>query len=792
MSALSGTLQLTFTSDWHCGTGQGRHGGVGRVVARDADGLPYVPARTLRGLWRDACEKAATGLDDGQAGEWTRLVHRIFGAAAAGNADDPDEAAGLLQVRPARLPDAWRAYLTGLPSEATPPSPDPALQAMLSQALVVERYGVKIDPASGVADDDTLRLVERTRAGLTVEAPFQVRDGQEEWAVDLLLQAGAALWHHVGSSRRRGAGRCLVSLEGVSDLAGLLSVHDAADIEAFSRVGSHVAVAAPTTTPSATTQAVPAKPAAPSSVGATAPAAAGAPARHATITITTELPVICGRGVQGNVATGLDFVPGATLLPVVAKSLGGRAAGLIRQGRILVSDATPVIGGQQSAPSPRVLMSADKGRAWRLPDGTPGPVFHALETSHEVGKPIGGWTVCDADAWQIGSLGLTMRAHANIDDATQRPDTDGLYTFEAIPAGTLLRFTLEAEPGAVSDQEWQQMLAALDDSEQSLGRYRGGDYGKVHFAVTDDAGVSDASSEATSEDSADSLPRFDVWLISDAHLVDECGMDDPTAERLATALGGLLGTSVTVVSAQVSVSRRDSWTATRTLPRPSRICLAAGSVVRLSADPPVAAEELQAALDRGVGSSRVEGFGRLRLLTTFPDKAVPAQVEAAAPAKAGPAPDDEAWQTFTRLAWEREIRGQIRQLSSVEKNRRTIIGTSKKKAQRGTLREAARMLARDERAVARWLDATRSDEQKSQEWGADVLERLTTIAHPTAGGAGWAGRLAGLLNGLDEREGLLPVPADLAGLSPATLAAALIGECLAQQGRHDSRSGGAR
>ena len=30
---------------------------------RDADGLPFVPAKTLRGIWRDACERVAYGLD---------------------------------------------------------------------------------------------------------------------------------------------------------------------------------------------------------------------------------------------------------------------------------------------------------------------------------------------------------------------------------------------------------------------------------------------------------------------------------------------------------------------------------------------------------------------------------------------------------------------------------------------------------------------------------------------------------------------------------------------------------
>lgn len=48
-----GQMSISFTSDWHCGTGQGRHGGIDRLVRRDADDLPFVPAKTLLGLWRE-------------------------------------------------------------------------------------------------------------------------------------------------------------------------------------------------------------------------------------------------------------------------------------------------------------------------------------------------------------------------------------------------------------------------------------------------------------------------------------------------------------------------------------------------------------------------------------------------------------------------------------------------------------------------------------------------------------------------------------------------------------------
>ena len=759
MTSVAGTVRIVFDSDWHCGTGHGRHGGVDRVIARDADGLPFVPAKTLRGLWRDACEKAGLGLDDGAPGEWTRLVHRIFGAPTGG-ADNPDLAAGGLRLRPARLPVAWQNGL------AEPAVGDvPSLPAMFRRELVVQHYGVKIERATGVADDDTLRLIERARAGLTVEAPFSVDVATVDWAVDLLLQAGAALWHHVGSSRRRGAGRCRVSITGRPTVTDLLAEHRA-QIPSFTLAEPP---AAPTVKPP---------------TAGSAETIAAAPPRAAILTITATLPIICGRSVQGNVAKGHDFIPAATVLPMVARALGSRSAALIRDGLIQVSDATPMIGKRRSVPSPRALHSGDKGRAWRRDDGAAGKVFDGLNGTED-GKPVGGWAVIDTDTWRIGRVSLTTSAHANIDDATQRPTENGLYTFEAIPAGTRLQCLLAASAEAVTENEWAQLLA-LNGSDQSFGRYRTGDFGQARVEVADAAVPGDPTSGM--------VDQFEVWLTSDAHLIDDLGLPDPTAGRLASELSARLNSALRVDNALVSVARRDSWTTTGALPRASRVCLAAGSVVRLSVEGGVTIGQLADALAEGVGEGRVEGFGQLRLLNDFPTAALPESVDTAGTESRDRSAEDALdtdsdWSGFVRLAWQQEIGRQVCLLAAVAPIRLAIVGKSPSKAQRGTLREAARMLIRDNQSVARWLDATHSDGGKSDAWGKDALHLLATMAHPKDGRKAWAARLAGQLNAWGTKEGLLPIPDNLAGLDPAPVAAAMISECLAQQGRQPSPGG---
>ena len=50
-------LKITFSSDWHIGTGGGVPGVSDRAMLRDSEGFPYIPGRTLRGIFRDAHER---------------------------------------------------------------------------------------------------------------------------------------------------------------------------------------------------------------------------------------------------------------------------------------------------------------------------------------------------------------------------------------------------------------------------------------------------------------------------------------------------------------------------------------------------------------------------------------------------------------------------------------------------------------------------------------------------------------------------------------------------------------
>jgi CRISPR/Cas system CSM-associated protein Csm3 (group 7 of RAMP superfamily) len=70
--------QIKFFSAWHCGSGLGSGADLDAVVLRDADGFPFVPGKTLKGLLRDAATLLASWGDETMS---ESFVREVFGHA---------------------------------------------------------------------------------------------------------------------------------------------------------------------------------------------------------------------------------------------------------------------------------------------------------------------------------------------------------------------------------------------------------------------------------------------------------------------------------------------------------------------------------------------------------------------------------------------------------------------------------------------------------------------------------------------------------------------------------------
>lgn len=185
------TLEIRLLDTWHVGTGQGRGSHLDAIVARDVDGLPYVPGRMLRGLLRDAVDALE---------QWGHVsagtARRIFGSES----QDASSASGCIGVSDALLPEAERELL-GHPQ-----------QGALRAGLFLSSYQTAIELASGTADAGSLRGVELV-VPLTLHAQIELTGQAASTAWDTLTQA-LPLVRAIGAMKTRGHGRAALAWAG--------------------------------------------------------------------------------------------------------------------------------------------------------------------------------------------------------------------------------------------------------------------------------------------------------------------------------------------------------------------------------------------------------------------------------------------------------------------------------------------------------------------------------------------------------------------------------------------------
>jgi CRISPR-associated protein Csx10 len=752
-------VRVCMLSDWIVGTGEGRVGDVDATVRRGYDGLPFIPAKTLTGIWRDGCEQVAAWLggteattggqdteagapDAGRVNPWQAWVDWIFGSQPDSGTDR--YAAGRLApqraqfaLSPARLSGPVRAACRDRP-------------ALLAAAVVV-RPGVAIDDRTGVARDDMLRLEERARPGwLETRAEFPFLDEPElPLAAEFLLRAGAAAVDSLGGKRNRGAGRCWILPPGVGGEQDTGIAVPAMPRPADERLAELAADTAWLRDPGAPPQVHRRAPQlAPITGTGGDPAAgrAGTSAPRVTWRVTLEVitPLVSQDRVLGNVVVCRDWVPGTVLLPVILARLDRQ----VGHRDIVVGDARPAaVTGEDVIPGRPVpmLWYRPKDKRWgqlvNAAERRPGPAERLMPVR-------GGHIAPDGDgSWLLLAPELAVSTHAVIGDNTGRPDSErgGVFSYLGIAPGTVLTsdIVLPADVG----------LALAAGEVLRLGRSRKDDFGQ---ATVTDVRVVPAPEPAGLR----AGEQVRVWCVSDVLLRDAWGAFDPSPAALAAELSRRPGVRLHVaaqdpggpVRQAYRAARRESFHTGWGRPRPSLVGLVAGSVITLTATGPVPAAALTEIERDGVGERTAEGFGQVRFAA--PELAVPdprltppgtpppaasagaVDAEHSAAESLPPAPD-----ILERAAVRDEIARQVALLVVAAGGADQVIpGASRvdSRAQWGSLREQLPRLGSPagREAVAGWLDQTRQVRQRRDAWGEPALDALRRLCTDPA--AVWA------------------------------------------------------
>jgi hypothetical protein len=175
-------LQALLLEDFHSGTGMG-DGDIDRVVVRDADGQPYLPATHIKGVWRDLA----------------------YGLLSLGVKPELFTFDNIQQLFGKPHGEAYGAALELLSLKA---DAAPKMLCWGSTAMQIDNRAPQVD---------TLRLVEFVPAGTRFEGLLQLRNTQLYKLLEVVIGRCDAL----GALRNRGAGRVRWKLEEVDAAADI-------------------------------------------------------------------------------------------------------------------------------------------------------------------------------------------------------------------------------------------------------------------------------------------------------------------------------------------------------------------------------------------------------------------------------------------------------------------------------------------------------------------------------------------------------------------------------------------
>lgn len=738
-SSESLTIKIKLISDWHIGSGAGIPGDIDSLVQKDQNGLPYIPAKTLTGILRDACELVSFGLDDGaENGVWQQWVNYLFGEqpALAKEAIDKEPIPAALSIRAAYFSDSLREVLKNKPS--------------VKNALTFVKPGISIDSESGCAKEDFLRFEEVVRGGAVLEAKCELNlptNKEQQKTAHALLVAGTKFVERIGGKRRRGAGKCELQIKGedIKSYIDWISKHHQPQAPSIDNLSEKE----DTKNTGYVNELV------------------NEEWVEINLVITTKSPLIISKRTVGNVVETLDYIPGTYLLRIIVKKLSGLGVDLgsaIADGDIIVTNATLEVNGQQGKPVPLALFH--EKLAGGLDKG--GKVYNRFREDEPEGQ-LKGYRAGYIDSTdgtilpKHETIKTTVRTHNTVDDKVQSPTRDsggGIYSYEAIQPGTKLQAKLKLrkfiadvlDKNDKNSKNWRDSLKG----DYRIGQSKKDDYGDISLEVLTNQESKHQKPAITNNDLT-----VTVWLLSDVLLRDERLRPTTDINCLKKELETHLKVKLAFkfcedkssedkkLSFIARTNRIDSWQVRWGLPRPSLVGLAAGTCVVFEITEGTLEQKLLTQIQsRGIGERRAEGYGQIALNDPILTNPMPKP-------ESKPEPKDKQQDNnfnhyleddrdidqdiinYARIletaAWRKIIHRVSLLLASKYRSKILDIkienGESKPPmSQLGSLRSVVnRIESSEDESISRWIQHLQQTKNRCDKWPSGSLEKLNQL-----------------------------------------------------------------
>lgn len=175
--------KITFYSCWHCGSGLAAGADIDLLTVKDKDGLPFIPGKTLKGLFREAVDNYV------HFTECKANVNKAFGKESInGEAVEP----GLLYFANAVMDEHEH---------------DEIVKSDCQEFMFRKVASTSIDE-NGIAERHSLRSMEVaipcTLNGKILDVPDEMTE---------IIKESAGFIKRLGQHRNRGLGRCKITFE---------------------------------------------------------------------------------------------------------------------------------------------------------------------------------------------------------------------------------------------------------------------------------------------------------------------------------------------------------------------------------------------------------------------------------------------------------------------------------------------------------------------------------------------------------------------------------------------------
>lgn len=565
-------IRIQLRSDLCTYSGEGYNAIVDTDVVYDKYGIPYIPAKRLKGCIREAAMELA---------DFAIIDEEVFQELFGGEGNNPSAFV---------LSDAYPENYDGMVHDLKLATKKYTPQQVLD-LFTYTRYQTAVSLESGAADKTSLRSMRVVKEGLVFEAELNWReplsDAEQKKKFEALEKAVSVV-KHIGCSRTRGLG--LVDMRLVDEGKESSSKTDK---EKGSESKKDV---------------LPKVDFEESEIG---------DKNRIRYEIYLESPVIC-KEATGNQAVTQDYIAGSKVLGLLAGQLGKDGyRELMKGSELIVSNAYIMCGSNRTVPA---------RKSWQK-EKDQGYVEHEMVVLDMICDPeVGEKQMTPSGIHYVDEMGTALSVDTEISYHHQRPDDKSIgrasgkdsstfYQLAAIQAGQCFGGYILADR-----EQAEQIVQAVQGMENvRMGYGKNAEFGKVTFRLTKTEPVDEPA-----EESNDIMHDAVLTLVSDLIMYNQSGTPSTSISCLQQYLAEALEISdskeLTIEKPFLGFDTIGGYNTTWGRMKPLLPSIAKGSVFMLHFPNGCPKKKLQELQNCFLGERVSEGYGEVRI-EKIPEKA---------------------------------------------------------------------------------------------------------------------------------------------------------------------------